>query len=168
MERKARPASACACHHFVVTFRPPVCYYNNGIRRLAKSKKNARMGKPPAFFYTLTFTLEFQHDNDTVCVVSSLHGWFCCCSHPCCSYLAHCYPYPYTTLCRHLHSLETDPIRRQSVALPPPRCYCFYASLSFNIDSQTNFSITSPLSTPSVTSAVAKCAKQRRETPATL
>jgi hypothetical protein len=45
-----------------------VCYYNNGIRRLAKSKKNARMGKPPAFFYTLTFTLEFQHDNDTVCV----------------------------------------------------------------------------------------------------
>jgi hypothetical protein len=45
-----------------------VCYYNNGIRRLAKSKKNARMGKPPAFFYTLTFTLEFQHDNDTVYV----------------------------------------------------------------------------------------------------
>ena len=73
-----------------------VCYYNNGIRRLAKSKKNARVGKPPAFFYTLTFTLEFQHDGDTV-------------------YLAHCYPYPYTALCRHLHSLETDPVRRHYI-----------------------------------------------------
>jgi hypothetical protein len=49
-----------------------VCYYNNGIRRLAKSKSNARMGKPPAFFYTLTFTLEFQHDNDTVYAVVRL------------------------------------------------------------------------------------------------
>jgi hypothetical protein len=56
----------------IVTFCLSVCYYNNGIRRLAKSKKNARMGKPPAFFYTLTFTLEFQHDNDTVYAVSLL------------------------------------------------------------------------------------------------
>jgi hypothetical protein len=30
------------------------------------------MGKPPAFFYTLTFTLEFQHDNDTVYAVVRL------------------------------------------------------------------------------------------------
>ncbi len=49
-----------------------VCYYNNGIRRLAKSKKNARLGKPPAFFYTLTFTLEFQHDDDTVYAVAHI------------------------------------------------------------------------------------------------
>ena len=61
------PPSSASCT-FCLTHSPPVCYYNNGIRRLAKSKKNARLGKPPAFFYTLTFTLEFQHDNDTVYV----------------------------------------------------------------------------------------------------
>jgi hypothetical protein len=33
------------------------------------------MGKPPAFFYTLTFTLEFQHDNDTVCAALLSRCW---------------------------------------------------------------------------------------------
>jgi hypothetical protein len=104
-----------ASRSFFPTPLLPVCYYNNGIRRLAKSKKNARLGKPPAFFYTLTFTLEFQHDDDTVYAVahsSPFHPRF---FSQTCSYLAHCYPYPYTTLCRHLHSLETDPVRRRYV-----------------------------------------------------
>ena len=60
-----------------------ICYYQNTIKR--KCGKN---------YSTLTMTLRFEHDHDTV-------------------HLAHCYPYTYSDLQRYLHSLEMDPVRGQ-------------------------------------------------------
>ena len=57
-----------------------VCYYQNSMKR-----KN--------YYYTLTWTATFKHDNDVV-------------------YFAHCYPYTYTDLCRYLDALEADPKRK--------------------------------------------------------
>ena len=59
-----------------------VCYYQNSMKR-----------KNPGYYYTLTFSAQFKHDNDTV-------------------YFAHCYPYTYTDLCRYLDTLEADPKRK--------------------------------------------------------
>lgn len=62
-----------------------ICYYQNNLKR-----------KNGDFFYTLTFSVKFQHDNDTV-------------------YIAHCYPYTYSRLQLYLRSLETDPKRKHLV-----------------------------------------------------
>jgi hypothetical protein len=59
-----------------------ICYYPNFFPR---SKKRP--------YYTLTFTVSFPHANDTC-------------------YLAHCYPYTYTDLQRHLKTLQEDAERR--------------------------------------------------------
>mmetsp|Transcript_108559 Transcript_108559/g.306027 ORF Transcript_108559/g.306027 Transcript_108559/m.306027 type:complete len:931 (+) Transcript_108559:180-2972(+) len=58
-----------------------IIYYQNGIRRKDKSSSN---------YYTLTFTVTFQHDCDMV-------------------YFAHCYPYSYTDLQKDLQQLERLP-----------------------------------------------------------
>lgn len=49
--------------------------------------------KNAGYYYTLTFSVEFDHDKDVV-------------------YLAHSYPYTYTDLCRYLSHLEADPKRK--------------------------------------------------------
>ena len=59
-----------------------VCYYQNSMKR--KTQGN---------YYTLTFSVKFQHENDTV-------------------YFAHSYPYTYTDLCRYLNRLEADPRKK--------------------------------------------------------
>ena len=59
-----------------------ICYYQNSMKR-----KNA------GYYYTLTFSMQFDHDGDTV-------------------YLAHCYPYTYTDLMRYLNHIELDPKRK--------------------------------------------------------
>lgn len=59
-----------------------VCYYQNSIKR-----KNA------GYYYTLTFSAQFKHDNDVV-------------------YFAHCYPYTYTDLVRYLNALVADPKKK--------------------------------------------------------
>lgn len=56
-----------------------ICYYQNNIIK-----------KPSGHFYTLTFSVQFDHDGDTV-------------------YFAHSYPYTYTDLQRYLGKLENDP-----------------------------------------------------------
>ena len=56
-----------------------VCYYQNSIKK-----------KQAGCYYTLTFSLQFDYDGDTV-------------------YFAHSYPYTYTDLCRYLSKLESDP-----------------------------------------------------------
>ena len=62
-----------------------ICYYNNKVKRhAAKAKAKA---KP---LFTLTFTLECLADNDTC-------------------YVAHCYPFTYSDLKRHLDELASDP-----------------------------------------------------------
>merc|ERR1712232_888028 len=75
-------ATEAACHG-VGWFRggENIIYYQNGVRPKAKNGTN---------YYTLTFTVEFQHDADTV-------------------YFAHCYPYSYTDLQEDLRLLESDP-----------------------------------------------------------
>ena len=60
-----------------------ICYYQNHIKRKGSSNN----------YYTATFTLDFEYDNDTV-------------------YIAYCYPYTFTDLQRYLRSLELDPKRR--------------------------------------------------------
>lgn len=62
-----------------------ICYYQNSLKK-----------KQAGHFYTLTFSLQFDHDNDVV-------------------YFAHSYPYTYTDLCRYLSKLETDPQTRNRV-----------------------------------------------------
>ena len=62
-----------------------ICYYQNNIRR--------RNG---AYYYTLTFTIEADHDNDLV-------------------HVAYCYPYTYTDLQQYLHRLESCPVRGKRV-----------------------------------------------------
>ena len=44
------------------------------------------------YFYSLTFTYTFKHDND-------------------CVYFAHSYPYNYSDLMNYLNKILTDPIR---------------------------------------------------------
>ena len=58
-----------------------VCYFKNHIKRKG------------GYYYTATFTVDFQHDNDTV-------------------YFAYCLPYTHTDLQRYLHKLQSDPKRR--------------------------------------------------------
>jgi len=60
-------------------------YYQNGIKRRDKG-----------CFHTLAFSVEFQHDNDTV-------------------YFAHCFPYTYSDLQHYIGLLETDPKRSHRV-----------------------------------------------------
>ncbi|CAD8070138.1 unnamed protein product [Paramecium sonneborni] len=62
-----------------------ICYYQNNMKR-----------KNGGFYYTLTFAVKFQHDFD-------------------CVYIAHCYPYTYTHLCRYLKQLESDPAKKNRV-----------------------------------------------------
>lgn len=59
-----------------------IVYYQNGVRRKDKSATN---------YYTLTFTVTFDHDDDLV-------------------YFSHCYPYNYTDLQNDLRELESDPM----------------------------------------------------------
>lgn len=49
--------------------------------------------KSAGFYYTLTFSLEFENDNDSV-------------------FLAHCYPYTYSDLLKYINTLEADPKRK--------------------------------------------------------
>lgn len=56
-----------------------VCYYQNSMKR-----------KTVGNYYTLTFSIKFPYENDTV-------------------YFAHCYPYTYSDLQRYLNRLEMDP-----------------------------------------------------------
>ena len=49
--------------------------------------------KTVGHYYTLTFSAQFQYDQDTV-------------------YFAHCYPYTYSDLQRYLLRLETDPRKK--------------------------------------------------------
>lgn len=58
-----------------------IAYYQNGVRRKEKGGSN---------YYTLTFTVTFEHDCDLV-------------------YFSHCYPYTYTDLQKDLRELEKDP-----------------------------------------------------------
>ena len=59
-----------------------ICYYQNSMKR-----------KTPGYYYTLTFSVMFEHDRDTV-------------------YFSHSYPYTYTDLQRYLNKLEQDPKRK--------------------------------------------------------
>ena len=59
-----------------------ICYYQNSIKK-----------KTAGHYYTLTWTVNFEHDNDTI-------------------YFAHSYPYTYTDLQRYLDNLEKDPLAR--------------------------------------------------------
>ncbi|CAH2326030.1 cytosolic carboxypeptidase 2 [Pelobates cultripes] len=70
--------------------------------------------------YRLTWTFEFQHDDDTC-------------------YFAHCYPYTYSDLQRDLHSVANDPIRSQ---------YCKLRALCRSLAGNTVYllTITSPSS----------------------
>ena len=49
--------------------------------------------KNTGYYYTLTWSATFKHDNDII-------------------YFAHCYPYTYTDLCRYLDALESDPKKK--------------------------------------------------------
>lgn len=60
-----------------------VCYYQNSMKR-----------KTAGHYYTLTYRVQFQHDNDTV-------------------YFAHSYPYTFSDLQRYLQVLEEDPKKKQ-------------------------------------------------------
>ena len=59
-----------------------ICYYQNSIKK-----------KTSGHYYTLTFSVKFDHDDDTV-------------------YFAHSYPYTYSDLQRYLDDLEKDPQAR--------------------------------------------------------
>lgn len=62
-----------------------ICYYQNNIKKKAGGN-----------YYTLTFTIVTKHDNDTV-------------------YIAHCYPYTYTDLCKYLNRLMSDSKKRNKI-----------------------------------------------------
>eukprot|EP01083_Nonionella_stella_P105591 303804_1 len=72
----------CRCGHDVV-------YYQNDIKKGAKGN-----------YFTLTFSVIFDHDQDTV-------------------FFAHCYPYSYTDLQIDLHALERDPKRARTFRRRP-------------------------------------------------
>lgn len=59
-----------------------ICYYTNNMKR-----------KFGGYYSSLSFTLKFEHDYDTV-------------------YVAHCYPYTYTRLQKYLKNLESDPVKK--------------------------------------------------------
>lgn len=59
-----------------------ICYYQNSLKK-----------KFAGHYYTLTFSVKFDHDNDTV-------------------YFAHSYPYTYTDLQRYLSNLENDSLAK--------------------------------------------------------
>eukprot|EP00940_MAST-03C_sp_MAST-3C-sp2_P001519 g1519.t1 len=73
-----------------------ICYYANASSRLGGGARR----KGERMFYTLTFTVEFPHDHDTI-------------------YLAYCYPYSYTDLKQYLHRLESDPERSRHLRRRP-------------------------------------------------
>lgn len=62
-----------------------ICYYQNGIKK-----------KTGGNYYTLTFCITSKHDYDTI-------------------YIAHCYPYTYTDLCKYLNKLLSDTKKRNKV-----------------------------------------------------
>eukprot|EP00347_Sterkiella_histriomuscorum_P004799 403359053 len=66
-----------------------ISYYNNGIKK--ESQKRSKC------YYTLTFSYEFQYDDDIV-------------------YFAYCYPYTYTDLQEELNRISNDPIKSQFCA----------------------------------------------------
>ncbi|XP_055899494.1 cytosolic carboxypeptidase 2-like isoform X30 [Biomphalaria glabrata] len=59
-------------------------YYKNNLRY--------EMGKGERYYYSMTWTIQFKHDRDTV-------------------YFSHCYPYTYTDLQNYLLDLTNDPIK---------------------------------------------------------
>jgi len=59
-----------------------VCYYQNSMKK-----------KAAGHYYTLTFSIQFTNDNDTV-------------------YFAHSYPYTYSDLIRNINQLELDPKKK--------------------------------------------------------
>ena len=56
--------------------------------------------KNAGYYYTLTWSITFEHDNDVV-------------------YFAHSYPYTYTDLYRYLDKLEADPKRKNRMRRKP-------------------------------------------------
>lgn len=62
-----------------------ICYYQNGIKK-----------KTGGNYFSLTFKLTCKHDFDTV-------------------YVAHCYPYTYTDLCKYLNKLMSDSKKRNKI-----------------------------------------------------
>ena len=64
-----------------------VAYYGNAIRRGRGGSRS---------YFTLSFTLTAEYDNDLI-------------------HVAHCYPYTFTDLQRYLKALEEDPLRKGRV-----------------------------------------------------
>ncbi|OMJ74656.1 hypothetical protein SteCoe_26367 [Stentor coeruleus] len=62
-----------------------ICYYQNTIKK-----------SPGSCYFTLTFSIIPENDNDTV-------------------YLAHCYPYTYSDLCKYLDMIVYDPRKRNRI-----------------------------------------------------
>jgi hypothetical protein len=56
--------------------------------------------KSAGYYYTLTWSIVFEHDNDVV-------------------YFAHSYPYTYTDLVRYLDKLDADPKRKPRMRRKP-------------------------------------------------
>ena len=50
------------------------------------------MGKADRWYYSLTWTVTFKHDRDSV-------------------YFAHCYPYTYSDLQDYLNDIQNDPVK---------------------------------------------------------
>ncbi|KAH9503340.1 Cytosolic carboxypeptidase 2 [Bulinus truncatus] len=99
----------------IVNFMKPDSLYNNGMKPVMYSEKEAEvnkvgwvragndikyyrnnmryeMGKGDRYYYSMTWTARFIHDHDTV-------------------YFSHCYPYTYTDLQNYLLDLTNDPIK---------------------------------------------------------
>ncbi|BFZ04187.1 hypothetical protein BsWGS_07225 [Bradybaena similaris] len=99
----------------IVNFMKPESLYNDGMRPVVYSEKDAALhkigwvrgghdikyyknnlryeaGKVDRSYYSLTWTTRFTHDHDTV-------------------YFSHCYPYTYTDLQDYLLELTNDPIK---------------------------------------------------------
>jgi len=62
-----------------------ICYFQNNIER-----------KNSGFYYTLSFSINFNHNYDTV-------------------FFAYCYPYTYSDLCSYLNKITFDPLKKQRV-----------------------------------------------------
>lgn len=71
-----------------------IAYYHNGIKKDEKKKQQVAAGASPTnagkTLYTMTFTYDFQYDDDTV-------------------YFAYCYPYTYSDMLDDLTRISTDP-----------------------------------------------------------
>jgi len=90
-----------------------ICYYQNNMRK-----------KSGGYFYTLTFSLSFNYNQDTV-------------------YIAHCYPYTYSDLTKYLGKLTSDPKKRNRVrkkllchTIAGNACECLTIT-NFNCDTET-------------------------------